>query len=94
MEIRESDDFDAMGEALARAFHDDPVIGWLLPGGHGAAGMFATLARHTHAITETALHGGGAVAGRSPGTSPPAPTGTWPRSAPYPSRGAAARAAR
>ncbi|MFI9588860.1 GNAT family N-acetyltransferase [Nonomuraea sp. NPDC052265] len=63
MEIRESDDFDAAGQALARAFHDDPVIGWLLPGNRGAAGMFATLARHTHAITETALSGGGAVAG-------------------------------
>ncbi|NUT09911.1 MAG: GNAT family N-acetyltransferase [Nonomuraea sp.] len=63
VEIRRADDFDAVGAALARAFHDDPVIEWLLPGGKGAAAMFATLARHSHAIAETALDRGGAVAG-------------------------------
>ncbi|NUR87476.1 MAG: GNAT family N-acetyltransferase [Nonomuraea sp.] len=63
MEITTSGDFGAVGAALARSFHDDPVIGWLLPGGKGAAAMFATLAEHVHAVTETALDGDGAVAG-------------------------------
>lgn len=63
MEIRPYDDFGAVGAALARAFHDDPVIEWLLPGGKGAAAMFATLAEHSHALTDTALDRGGAVAG-------------------------------
>ncbi|MFI7111014.1 GNAT family N-acetyltransferase [Nonomuraea sp. NPDC050227] len=79
MEIRQSDDFDAAGDALARAFHDDPVVGWLLPGGRGAAGMFTTIARHLHAFTDTALSGGGAVAGAAlwdpPGHRPDAEAG-------------------
>jgi GNAT superfamily N-acetyltransferase len=63
MEIRPSKDFEAVGAALAAAFLGDPVIEWMLPGGKSTAAMFTALARHTHAITETALDGDGAIAG-------------------------------
>ncbi|WP_214321543.1 GNAT family N-acetyltransferase [Nonomuraea sediminis] len=43
-----------LGEVLARAFHDDPVILWMLPGGKGSALMFATLARYQHALADLA----------------------------------------
>ncbi|MFG1957934.1 GNAT family N-acetyltransferase [Nonomuraea sp. NPDC049028] len=51
------------GEVLARAFHDDPVVRWLLPDDPGTALMFTTLARYSHAITEAAYDAEGAMAG-------------------------------
>jgi GNAT superfamily N-acetyltransferase len=60
---KDANDLTTAGDVLARAFHDDPVIGWLLPGGAGAAGLFTTLARHVHAITEVAYDDQGAMAG-------------------------------
>ncbi|RVX47872.1 acetyltransferase (GNAT) family protein [Nonomuraea polychroma] len=66
MEIRAADverEAEAVGDALARAFHDDPVINWLLGEGKDAALMFATLARYTHEITEVAVDEDGSLAG-------------------------------
>ncbi|WP_219468097.1 GNAT family N-acetyltransferase [Nonomuraea rhizosphaerae] len=57
------EDLTRAADVLARAFHDDPVIEWLLPGGAGAPLMFATLARHVHAITEVAYDADGVMAG-------------------------------
>ncbi|MFC6880262.1 MULTISPECIES: GNAT family N-acetyltransferase [Actinomadura] len=48
------DEARLLGEVLARAFADDPVIRWILPDGRGMTGMFVTLARHTHAAPGTA----------------------------------------
>ncbi|TYB67123.1 GNAT family N-acetyltransferase [Nonomuraea sp. PA05] len=61
---------EAIGDALARAFHDDPVIGWLLPDGKGVAAMFVALARHIHAITDVAGDISGAAIWDPPGHRP------------------------
>ncbi|MEU0564361.1 GNAT family N-acetyltransferase [Nonomuraea sp. NPDC005983] len=61
-DIRPGDPVEA-GQVLARAFHDDPVINWMLPGGTGAPLMFTMLARHIHAITEAVHDEGGAMVG-------------------------------
>ncbi|WP_217369495.1 GNAT family N-acetyltransferase [Nonomuraea antri] len=54
---------EAVGDVLARAFHDDPVVGWLLPDGKGRPLMFATLTRHVHAFADVALDEDGGIAG-------------------------------
>ncbi|MEV0997727.1 GNAT family N-acetyltransferase [Nonomuraea sp. NPDC050202] len=54
---------EAIGDALARAFHDDPVIRWLLPDEKGTAAMFVALARHIHAVTDVAGDISGDISG-------------------------------
>lgn len=46
-----------IGQVLARAFHDDPVVEWLLPGGKGVQLLFVTLTLHSHDIAEIAREG-------------------------------------
>ncbi|NUR92965.1 MAG: GNAT family N-acetyltransferase, partial [Nonomuraea sp.] len=54
---------DEFGEVMARAFHDDPVMAWLLPDGQGLALMFTALSRHIHALTDVAHRDGDMVGG-------------------------------
>ncbi|MEV0348182.1 GNAT family N-acetyltransferase [Nonomuraea sp. NPDC050680] len=61
--LADPDGFELAGEVLARAFHDDPVVRWLLPDDPGTALMFTTLARYSHAIAEAAYDAGGAMVG-------------------------------
>lgn len=63
MEFRAADrkeDARVIGEVMARAFHDDPVIGWLRPS--DTAGMFATLATYVHALPTLVFREGEPVA--------------------------------
>ncbi|MFD1934378.1 MULTISPECIES: GNAT family N-acetyltransferase [Nonomuraea] len=46
-----------IGALMALAFHDDPVVRWMLPSGEGTDRMFATLARHVHALGDLAFDG-------------------------------------
>ncbi|MEU7899633.1 GNAT family N-acetyltransferase [Nonomuraea sp. NPDC049152] len=46
-----------IGAVLALAFHDDPVVRWMLPSGERTDRMFATLARHVHALGDLAFDG-------------------------------------
>lgn len=65
MELRAADrqrDAELIGEVLAKAFADDPVVLWLIPDGQGVARMFSTLAAHVHAQPTLAFQEGRAVA--------------------------------
>ncbi|MEV2272562.1 GNAT family N-acetyltransferase [Nonomuraea africana] len=60
MIIRPADkkkDATRVGDVLSRAFHDDPVVRWLLPSGRGMHRMFVTLTRHVHALGDLAIDG-------------------------------------
>ncbi|WP_157249925.1 GNAT family N-acetyltransferase [Nonomuraea typhae] len=54
-------DMEEAGTVLGRAFAEDPVISWLLPGGVGRERMFAALGRYMHDVVEVAREGAAIV---------------------------------